>query len=85
MYQLVQRITNGLGELKNLLEAHIQSQGLNAIERLGEAALTDPKVYVTTTLEVHRKYHALVADAFNNDAGFVAALDKVNKSRVISD
>lgn len=37
----------------------------------------DPKVYVQTTLDVHKKYNALVMSAFNNDAGFVAALDKV--------
>ena len=37
----------------------------------------DPKVYVETILEVHHKYNALVLTAFNNDAGFVAALDKV--------
>lgn len=39
--------------------------------------LQDPKVYVETILEVHHKYNALVLTAFNNDAGFVAALDKV--------
>ena len=78
MFQLVQRIPNGLGELRNRLEAHIHNQGLNAIERCGETALNDPKIYVTTTLEVHKKYNALVVDAFNNDAGFVAALDKVS-------
>lgn len=32
-----------------------------------------------TILEVHRKYNALVLTAFSNDAGFVAALDKVQK------
>uniref|UniRef100_A0AAY3ZXN9 Cullin 1b n=1 Tax=Denticeps clupeoides TaxID=299321 RepID=A0AAY3ZXN9_9TELE len=36
----------------------------------------DPKIYVQTILDVHRKYNALVMSAFNNDAGFVAALDK---------
>jgi hypothetical protein len=36
----------------------------------------DPKVYVNTILEVHKKYNALVLIAFNNDSGFVAALDK---------
>lgn len=40
--------------------------------------LQDPKVYVQTTLDVHKKYNALVMSAFNNDAGFVAALDKVS-------
>ena len=37
----------------------------------------DPKVYVQTVLGVHKKYNALVVTAFNRDAGFVAALDKV--------
>jgi hypothetical protein len=31
---------------------------------------------VNTILEVHKKYNALVLTAFNNDSGFVAALDK---------
>ena len=33
-------------------------------------------MYVSCTLEVHKKYNALVLTAFNNDSGFVAALDK---------
>lgn len=37
-------------------------------------------MYVQTILDVHKKYNALVMSAFNNDAGFVAALDKVFKS-----
>lgn len=107
MYNLVSRITDGLGELKKLLETHIYNQGLAAIEKCGEAALNvsvktherviswvkhasfdhmhvfflpfiqDPKMYVQTILDVHKKYNALVMSAFNNDAGFVAALDKV--------
>lgn len=98
MYQLVSRITDGLTELRKLLEDHITQQGLSAIEREGDAAHNDPKVlstqnssksflkifciwlflkiYVTTILDVHRKYNALVMSAFHNDAGFVAALDK---------
>ncbi len=39
MYQLVSRIPDGLGELKNLLENHINNQGLVAIEKLGDEAL----------------------------------------------
>lgn len=39
MYQLVSRITDGLGELKNLLESHICNQGLFAIEKCGDAAV----------------------------------------------
>ncbi|TSL10155.1 Cullin-1 [Bagarius yarrelli] len=76
MYNLVSRITDGLGELKKLLETHIYNQGLAAIEKCGDSALNDPKMYVQTILDVHKKYNALVMSAFNNDAGFVAALDK---------
>uniref|UniRef100_U5EX69 Cullin-1 n=1 Tax=Corethrella appendiculata TaxID=1370023 RepID=U5EX69_9DIPT len=76
MYSLVARITEGLSELKTILEAHIHSQGLAAIEKCGEAAVNDPKIYVQTILEVHKKYNALVLTSFNNDSGFVAALDK---------
>ena len=39
MYQLVSRIPDGLGELKVLLENHINNQGLAAIEKLGDEAL----------------------------------------------
>lgn len=76
MFQLVSRIVDGLGELRTLLEEHIQAQGLSAVERLGEAAAQDPKLYVATLLQVHRKYNALVLTAFANDVGFVASLDK---------
>ncbi|KAK3105718.1 hypothetical protein FSP39_004163 [Pinctada imbricata] len=76
MYQLVSRIQDGLGELKSLLEKHIYNQGIAAIEKCGEAATNDPKIYVQTILDVHKKYHALVMTSFSNDAGFVASLDK---------
>ena len=39
MYTLVSRIQDGLGELKSLLENHIYTQGLAAIEKCGESAL----------------------------------------------
>jgi len=76
MFNLVSRIPDGLGELRNLLENHIWNRGLNAISKCGDQAFNDPKIYVETILEVHHKYNALVLTAFTNDAGFVAALDK---------
>lgn len=33
-------------------------------------------MYVSTILDVHKKYNKLVLTAFKNDSGFVAALDK---------
>lgn len=38
MYTLVARIPDGLGELRILLEQHIATQGLAAIEKCGENA-----------------------------------------------
>ncbi|KAG1681900.1 Cullin-1 [Nymphon striatum] len=76
MFQLVSRIHDGLCELRTLLETHIYTQGLAAIEKCGDSAASDPKTYVSTILDVHKKYNALVLTAFNNEAGFVAALDK---------
>lgn len=38
MYNLVSRITDGLVELRSLLEAHIYNQGLTAIDKCGESA-----------------------------------------------
>ncbi|XP_050358820.1 cullin-1 isoform X2 [Nymphalis io] len=73
MYSLVARIPDGLVELRRLLEQHIHAQGLAAIDKCGDCAHS---VYVSTILEVHKKYNALVLVAFNNDSGFVAALDK---------
>jgi len=76
MFQLVSRIPDGLTELKTLLEGHISSVGLTAISKLGKEAIEDPKIYVQTILEVHRKFDSLVIRAFNRDGGFVASLDK---------
>ncbi|RXG56479.1 Cullin-1 [Armadillidium vulgare] len=76
MYQLVSKIPNGLKELRSLLEQHITTQGLTAIYHCGESAVNDPKLYVQTILDVHRKYNSLVLTAFKSDTGFVAALDK---------
>lgn len=39
MFKLVLRIPDGMGQLKTLLENHINNQGLLAIEKLGEEAL----------------------------------------------
>ncbi|CAL8109556.1 unnamed protein product [Orchesella dallaii] len=76
MYMLVARLDDALGEMRDHLESHICAQGLAALEELGETGGNDPKMYVTTILDVHKKYNKLVLTAFKNDSGFVAALDK---------
>lgn len=76
MYDLVSRIPEGLTELKKVLEDHIYQQGIGALESCCETAVNDPKLYINTILDVHKKYHGLVSTAFKNDNGFVSALDK---------
>ncbi|ALC42737.1 CG11261 [Drosophila busckii] len=77
MYSLVSLTPKNLDQLKKILEEHILQQGTEAIEKCctSEAA-NDPKTYVQTILDTHKKYNALVLTAFDNDNGFVAALDK---------
>uniref|UniRef100_H2YZB8 Cullin family profile domain-containing protein n=1 Tax=Ciona savignyi TaxID=51511 RepID=H2YZB8_CIOSA len=87
MFKLVSKIKDGLGELKTLIEAHIHTQGDVAIKQCADTALNDPKLYVQTILDVHKKYDALVQTSFDSDSGFVAALDKacgrfINKNAV---
>lgn len=76
MYTLVLRIPNGMSALKTRFGSHVQSQGLAAVEKCGEAALNEPKLYVQALLDVHCKYSTMVHSAFRKDAGFLAALDK---------
>ena len=56
---------------------------ISHVEQFFLEQFQDPKVYVQTLLDVHKKYNALVITAFNNDAGFVAALDKVAQNPLI--
>lgn len=51
MYQLVARIPDGLGELRNLLEGHIANQGLAAIDKCGDSAANVclQLIYITIT------------------------------------
>jgi cullin 1 len=76
MYQLVSHVSDGLGQLKNHLERHIYSQGHAAIDKCVDSAINEPKIYVQTILDIHKKYNTLVMTAFSNDSGFVESLDK---------
>jgi len=90
MFELVSRIPGGLNKFMELLEAHIEEVGLGQIEKLGnvnaEDAQNEPKIYVQTILEVHRKFDSLVIRAFKKEKGFVGSLDKactkfINKNK----
>ncbi|XP_077530953.1 cullin-1-like [Haemaphysalis longicornis] len=73
MYILASRVPTALALLRTLFQEHVQREGLQAIERLGED-VKDPALYVTTLLRVHQKYNELVRSAFARDEDFVNAM-----------
>jgi len=89
MFTLLHRIKDGLNKLRVDFEEHVKKEGLLAIQSVATEAENEPKQYVETLLQVHKKYHTVVQTAFKNENGFVAALDKacrefVNRNAVCS-
>lgn len=76
IYHLVSRTADGLRQLKTVLEDHITVQGLAKIERCGLSVIQDPALFVGTILEIHSYFEQLVKNAFDNDARFIASIDK---------
>jgi len=67
---------NNLDPMKSTFETHITQQGMAAVHQVKDNALSDPKSYIDTILNVHRKYYKIVQEAFDNDSGFATALDR---------
>uniref|UniRef100_A0A915DG67 Cullin family profile domain-containing protein n=1 Tax=Ditylenchus dipsaci TaxID=166011 RepID=A0A915DG67_9BILA len=76
MFLLCGRVAGALDKLRDLLERHIGREGAEAIEKIAAMAAANPKSFVTAILQVHDRYHKLVAEFFQQDPGFVQALDK---------
>ena len=73
-----------LDPMRKSFQDHIVTQGKEAIRKVKDSATTDPKSYVDTILEIHRKYHSLVSQAFDNDSGFATSLDRAASNFVNS-
>uniref|UniRef100_A0A914W5Q5 Cullin family profile domain-containing protein n=2 Tax=Plectus sambesii TaxID=2011161 RepID=A0A914W5Q5_9BILA len=74
MYSRIHPVDDdNLSALINILEKHIEEEGMSAIDKCGEENL---EIYVHTILEVHRRYSILVEHSFHNESCFVQALDK---------
>lgn len=61
MYQLVARIPNGLGELRNLLESHIANQGLAAIDKCGDSA-ANVRITNNYIFSFYKSYYQSILD-----------------------
>ncbi|KAI6173378.1 CULLIN-2 domain-containing protein [Aphelenchoides besseyi] len=87
MFNLCEHVDGAFDALRLMLEKHVEQKGLEAIERVANTAITDPKQYVNVILEVHQRYSQLVNKTFRSDPGFVQAMDKaltsfVNNNRI---
>lgn len=76
MYDLCHRVTGALDKLKQILEIYITREGRAAIEQIAQNAMTDPKYYITTILQLYDVYNNLASKAFKLDHGFVEAMDR---------
>ncbi|CAF1396836.1 unnamed protein product [Rotaria sordida] len=76
LFKLVSRVPNATDKLKEIVEVHIHQMGIDAIERISDSALNNPKLYVETILNIHTKFLKLVKEAFNSEQDFTTALDK---------
>ncbi|CAJ0585339.1 unnamed protein product, partial [Mesorhabditis spiculigera] len=76
MYKLCSLIENGLKELRTALENHVTRNGLDVLAAVAAKNPNDPREFMSSTLEVYKRYHGLVTKAFQNEPGFIQALDK---------
>ncbi|KAL3309966.1 Cullin-1, partial [Cichlidogyrus casuarinus] len=88
MYQLVGRFPRGMKALVNIMEEHVKDKGLEALKAVAKNAVSDPKLYIDTIMNIQRKYYNLVVSACNSDPAFHQALDKgcerfINNNAVI--
>ncbi|KAI9593415.1 Cullin [Syncephalis fuscata] len=88
-FSLLSRVDNGLTPLREKFGAHVRKIGQSTLDKIAEENkdAVEPSVYVTGLLTVHQKYYSLVQNAFPNDAGFMASLDKacgefINRNKV---
>lgn len=82
MFQLLDRIENGVDSMLNELEQHIVQAGLADMMASAEVITQDSEKYVERLLELFKKYSDLVRDAFNDDPRFLTARDKAFKTVV---
>ncbi|CAF3953992.1 unnamed protein product [Rotaria sordida] len=75
LFRLVNRIPNVTIELNKIVENHIYNMGINTIEHVSETAINDPRVYIETIIDIHKKFLKLIQNAFNNEKSFTTALD----------
>ena len=65
MYNLVHRIPHGLDNLRELLEEHIHSQGLNALDKCSDSAINVCLSCVLNGFIAHHCFHIVGHMTYN--------------------
>ena len=74
MYRLLKPISGAQQILLDEVQAHIKTQGLDAISGLKGESMSQQ--FVENVLAVHKKYHDMIKEVFQGDQQFIGALDK---------
>ncbi|CAF1242245.1 unnamed protein product [Rotaria sp. Silwood1] len=56
VYEPVSRIPNISNQVIQLIENHIYENGINTIERISDNAINDPRTYIETLIDIHKKF-----------------------------
>lgn len=75
MYLLLRPVESGLNLLVKQIEQHVKNKGLQAIKNLNPKDDTFVQSFVEDILSVYKHYLRLIFTVFDNDKGFLSALD----------
>ncbi|XP_045196669.2 cullin-5-like isoform X2 [Mercenaria mercenaria] len=82
MFNLMDRVPDGITPMLHDLEAHVINQGLADMIAAADIITSDSEKYVEQLLELFNRFSALVREAFNDDPRFLTARDKAYKNVV---
>ena len=80
MYDLMRKIASGLAPLRELLEKHVSTQGLEAIAKV-EDAISDSKAYVLCLLQVPLAWATSLSFCFSFFWGVVPCFRRLHMLR----
>lgn len=82
MFNLMDRVPDGIIPMLHDLEAHVEDQGLADMIAAADIITSDSEKYVEQLLELFNRFSTLVREAFNDDPHFLTARDKAYKNVV---
>ncbi|KAK0421315.1 hypothetical protein QR680_015175 [Steinernema hermaphroditum] len=76
-------------QLRKDFKKYVIEKGIKAVGDIPDAHKKDPKAFVTTVLQIHKKYNDMIREAFGNDSGFSLNFDRacatyVNRNCIVN-